>query len=264
MSEIQQSTVLDQKFNPNQLYYEKQCGPQGCVFRKRTARDASSNPLPQQIGSFRNSITLTDEDWKLLFAGTNLHSKIFDSSNLSPKLCDPGLLYTALPTSELNAGAFGRSYKICNELQKDLKDFAEQQPDVFYDQVLLNLMEWSKQIVDEFFCCGGQEDASSPLSGPLAELVFLPNASIGMKCVLETLIRKGGHREIGALAPLYGATRNCLDFLMNDSDCGNSEARHARVIDIGVDHPEMAFEESEHAILKMLGINCNHLFFLLL
>ena len=104
----------------------------------------------------------------------------------------------------LNNAAFGKAYDVCYELSKKLHDFSENDPDVYYDQALLPMVQNTYKIANEFF--------------KTKNLVLTPNCTISLKAVRDTLVNTGKHHNIAYLSPLYGATQKLLNQLTESDE----------------------------------------------
>ena len=150
------------------------------------------------IGSFRNNLdikTLLPED---------LYSDIFDPI---PDNLDVRTLIS-LPQGNgrhyLNNAAFGRAYDDVLTLSGKLRTFAETHPDVFYDQACLSLIEHTYQVLETFF---GTD-----------KMVLVPNCTMGLRSVMERLVKDGRHRVLAQLSPIYGATQKLLEYYRSASN----------------------------------------------
>ena len=167
----------------------------------------SSTPVP--IGSFRN-----DKDFiKLLPARVtnllfdvspnqdinSLHVKITDNKYIES---DPNSNLKCLKNiADLNPAAFGRCYRDCLELSEELVEFSEMNPDIFYDQILLNLLKNSYKVCRNFFRLN--EDGGN------RKCLLQPNTTIAMKSVIEALM-KSGKTKFAHLSPTYDPTKILL------------------------------------------------------
>jgi len=146
----------------------------------------------QTFGSFRNT-----GDIKNLIP-KDLYSAIFDEI---PDNLDPKNLIKVEETGDkhfLNNAAFGRAYDDVLDLSFKLKNFAETNPDIFYDQVCLPLVNHTYDVLEEFF---GTEN-----------VVLVPNCTFGIKSILEHLVQEKGHKNLAQLTPVYGATQKLMDY----------------------------------------------------
>mmetsp|Transcript_8532 Transcript_8532/g.20638 ORF Transcript_8532/g.20638 Transcript_8532/m.20638 type:complete len:1930 (-) Transcript_8532:626-6415(-) len=209
------------------------------------------------IGSFRGAGPDDGmEDVSLLFeeplAGmvrTLVHVGDHDTNKPLPPLhaaANRDLITDLLAPADLNVGAFGRAYADCEEFGEHLRRFASLNPDVFYDQALMPLLQRSYAIADRFFGCScGGGGASST-----AQVAFVPNCSHGMKAVLDTLVLDGKHTEIAYLDPLYPATAALLQYLEKMSpqqdEAGGGKVLQARAIPLLLrDHDEEGDRDSD-------------------
>ena len=144
------------------------------------------------IGSFRSN-----KDLKSLLPA-DIYSALFEPV---PDDLDIRSLIT-LPRNQgkhhLNNAAFGRAYDEVLALSGKLRHFAETDPDTFYDQACLPLIDHTYSVLEQFFCT--------------EQLVLVPNCSFGLRAVVERLVRARRHRVMAQLAPLYGATQKLLEF----------------------------------------------------
>jgi len=152
----------------------------------------------QKFGSFRSN-----GDIKSLIP-KDLYSAIFDEI---PDNLDVKSLITVDGGDErhyLNNAAFGRAYDDVLDLSFKLKRFAETNPDIFYDQTCLPLINYTYDILEDFF---GTE-----------KLVLVPNCTFGLKTVIEHLVREKRHKVLAQLTPVYGATQKLMDFYKSTGD----------------------------------------------
>jgi len=98
----------------------------------------------------------------------------------------------------LNNAAFGRAYDDVLDLSFKLKKFAETNPDVFYDQTSLPLINYCYEVLEEFF---GTD-----------KLVLVPNCTFGMRSVMEHLVYEKKHKILAQLTPVYGATQKLMEY----------------------------------------------------
>lgn len=85
-----------------------------------------------QIGSFRSGVDLKRH------LPAQLFRDIFDESdNLSPDVSNISVDRGENKVAFLNNGAFGRAYDKVQSIAMQLRQFAESNPDVFYDQVIV-------------------------------------------------------------------------------------------------------------------------------
>lgn len=144
----------------------------------------------QCIGSFR-----CDADVQKHLP-RELYNAIFDSI---PNNLDVRELVTVNTNSVLlNNGAFGHAYNEVRRLSRALREFSEEHPEVFYDQVCLPLINYSYAVVEEFM--------------ETRNVLLVPNCTMGMKCVTELLIREQKHKDLACLIPIYGATAKLLQY----------------------------------------------------
>ena len=194
------------------------------------------------IGSFRNNL-----DIKTLLP-PDLHSDIFDPI---PDNLDVGSLIT-IPESHgrhyLNNAAFGRAYDDVLSLSNKLRNFAETNPDTFYDQACLPLVDYTYQVLENFF---GTD-----------QMVLVPNCTLGLRSVMERLVKSGDHRVMAQLSPIYGATQKLMEYyrvngiidkvtvvIMKCSDV--NEFLQVLKISPGRGHSEL-LEEDPHVIFEAL------------
>jgi len=178
------------------------------------------------IGSFRSS-----QDVKSLLP-SDIHSDIFDPI---PENIDIRSLIT-IPESNgkhlLNNAAFGRAYKDVLSLSSKLRHFAETNPDTFYDQACLPLVDHTYEVLEDFF---GTD-----------KIVLVPNCTIGLRSVMERLIQEKKHRVIAQLSPLYGATQKLLEYYKSTGDLD-------KVLKISPGRGHSALlEEDPHVIVEAL------------
>ena len=141
------------------------------------------------IGSFRNSNNLK----KIL--PNDIYTSLFDPV---PDNLDIKKLITVPDNKSshfLNNAAFGRAYDDVRTLGDRLRQFAESNPDTFYDQACLPMINHTYEVLEEFF--------------KTDKIVMTPNCTFGMKAVLERVIADG-HKIVAQLAPIYGATQKLL------------------------------------------------------
>lgn len=115
----------------------------------------------------------------------------------------------------LNNAAFGKAYNECYILSSKLHEFSESDPDVYYDQALLPLIENSYEIASDFF--------------KTKNLVLTPNCTIGLKAVVDTLVKTKKHHSFAYLSPLYGATQKLLAHLVESDLEGNTKVKNIEV-----------------------------------
>ena len=85
-----------------------------------------------QIGSFRSGVDLKRH------LPAKLFRDIFDESdNLSSDVANISVDRGENKVAFLNNGAFGRAYDKVQSIAMQLRQFAESNPDVFYDQVIV-------------------------------------------------------------------------------------------------------------------------------
>ena len=77
------------------------------------------------------------------------------------------------PVAYLNHGAFGRAYDASMKLSIQLRLFAEENPDLFYDQLLMPLLKNSYSVLEDFFGFESKNDGSNCL--------LVPNCTMGMR-----------------------------------------------------------------------------------
>ena len=153
------------------------------------------------------------------------------------------------PLALLNHGAFGKAYDDCMKLSIELRVFAEQNPDLFYDQLLMPLLKHSYNVCSDFF---GLKTPSN--------CVLVPNCTMGMKAVMDKLLLRKtsttchGQKmqqligqdvvNVGYVSPIYGATKNLLKSYVAD---------HASKIKVTEIVPEnFLFQEDPELILKAI------------
>ena len=142
------------------------------------------------IGSFRNDPDIQKNLPK------NIHDALF---NEIPDNLDVAKLIT-LKTNKvsLNNGAFGHAYDDVIKLSFMLREFGEFNPEVFYDQVCLPLINHTYEVAERFF---GTEN-----------VLLVPNCTTGMRCIAEKLVRELNHTSVACLQPIYGATAKLLQY----------------------------------------------------
>lgn len=142
------------------------------------------------IGSFRND---TDVQKHL---PSDLYNALFGEI---PNNLDARSLVT-VPNNKtlLNNGAFGHAYDEVRKLSRLLREFSEDESEIFFDQVCLPLVNHSYAVVEEFM--------ETP------NVLLVPNCTMGMKCVADSLFKKHGHTQVACLMPLYGATAKLLEY----------------------------------------------------
>ena len=154
-----------------------------------------------------------------------------------------------VPLALLNHGAFGKAYDDCMKLSIELRVFAEQHPDLFYDQLLVPLLKHSYNICADFF---GLKTPSN--------CVLVPNCTMGMKAVMDKLLlrqkKPTSHGQkmqyllgqdvvnVGYLSPIYGATKNLLRSYIDDP------ASKIKVTEIVPEN--FLFQEDPEMILKAI------------
>jgi len=144
----------------------------------------------ESIGSFRSDTDVQNH------LPRELYNAIFDDI---PNNLDARELITVKGKSVLfNNGAFGHAYDEVRRLSRSLRDFSEDEPEVFYDQVCLPLVNYSYAVLEEFM--------------ETRNVLMVPNCTMGMKCVAELLIRQQKHKDVACLLPLYGATAKLLQY----------------------------------------------------
>eukprot|EP00111_Clytia_hemisphaerica_P016719 TCONS_00049577-protein len=144
----------------------------------------------QTVGSFRNDVDVQKH------LPRELYNAIFGDI---PNNLDAQRLIT-VPQNKtlLNNGAFGHAYDDVRKLSRMLRDFSEDESEIFFDQVCLPLVNHSYAVVEEFM--------ETP------NVLLVPNCTMGMKCIAEHLVRQQGHKSIASLFPLYGATAKLLEY----------------------------------------------------
>jgi len=186
-----------------------------------------SESRSKSIGSFRNI-----QDVKSLVP-ENLYRAIYDDI---PDGLDVGSLITIDATQNkhyLNHAAFGHAYDSVLELSLNLRRFAEQNPDVFYDQACLPLINNTYKVLEEFF--------------KTKQVVLVPNCTFGLRSILEHLTREKGHKTIATLQPIYGATEKLLESYRIQGDLD-------RVLNISPGHGKnrALLEEDPQVIVEAL------------
>ena len=125
------------------------------------------------IGSFRSNGDLK----------TLLPEDIFDSLfDPIPDNLDVRKLITIPNRNEkhyLNNAAFGRAYDDVLNLSSKLRLFAETNPDTFYDQACLHLIDNTYDVLEDFF--------------DTDKIVLVPNCSFGLRSIMERLVREKHH-----------------------------------------------------------------------
>jgi len=104
----------------------------------------------------------------------------------------------------LNHAAFGRPYDSVLDVSLSLRRFAETHSDVFYDQACLPLISNTYRVLEDFL--------------GTRQVVLVPNCTFGIRSVLEHLVKERGHRSIGLLQPLYGATQKLIGSYKKTAD----------------------------------------------
>ena len=141
------------------------------------------------IGSFRSSFNLRT------ILPDDIYSSLFDPV---PDNLDIKKLITVPDNKRrhfLNNAAFGRAYDDVRNLGDRLRQFAESNPDTFYDQACLPLINHTYEVLEDFF--------------KTDKIVMTPNCTFGMRAVLERIIADG-HKVVAQLSPIYGATQKLL------------------------------------------------------
>jgi len=159
---------------------------------RKDSREKAGYCFGGGFGSFRNC-----GDIKSLIP-TDLHSAIFDDI---PDNLDPKKLITIDESNDkhyLNNAAFGRAYDDVLDLSFKLKRFAETNPDIFYDQVCLPLIDHTYEVLEKFFAT--------------ENLVLVPNCTFGIKSIIEHLVQEKGHKNLAQLTPIYGSTGKLMDY----------------------------------------------------
>jgi len=145
-----------------------------------------------KIGSFRNCANIKS------LIPNDLYSAIYDDI---PDDLDPKKLITVDGADDkhyLNNAAFGRAYDDVLDLSFKLKRFAETNPDIFYDQVCLPLINNTYKVLEDFF--------------ETENVVLVPNCTFGIKSIIEHLVQDKGHKNLAQLTPIYGATQKLMDY----------------------------------------------------
>nr|XP_012557475.2 uncharacterized protein LOC100215679 [Hydra vulgaris]XP_047133732.1 uncharacterized protein LOC100215679 [Hydra vulgaris]XP_047133733.1 uncharacterized protein LOC100215679 [Hydra vulgaris]XP_047133734.1 uncharacterized protein LOC100215679 [Hydra vulgaris] len=158
----------------------------------RITKDKEQVFIP--IGSFR-----CEEDTKK-YLPCNIYNQIFDEISDGLKLSE--LVQVNKENVYLNHAAFGRAYRDVVTLSLLLKSFAEENPDVFYDQLCLPLTNYTYKILYEFF--------------KSENVLLVPNCTFGMNAVQDYLIKEKKYSTAAILNPIYGATRKQLETLEYD------------------------------------------------
>ena len=162
--------------------------------------------------------------------------------------------------AHFNNGAFGRAYDASLKLSIQLRLFAEQNPDLFYDQLLMPLLKHSYSVCSDFF---GLEDNEKCL--------LVPNCTMGMKAIMDKLLMtKPGQKpfegskmkqlqdnqdqmiNVGYLSPIYGATKNLLKSYQTDYP--------SRINVVDIVPKNFLFQEDPDEILKAIDqavMRCN-------
>ena len=153
--------------------------------------------------------------------GKEIYDNLFmyDHFNTNSKTDISSLITNArgleYPVAFLNHAAFGKAYDSCTRLSIQLRRFADQHPDLFYDQLLMPLLKHSYNVCADFFELNDSKNC-----------VLVPNCTIGMKAIMDKLLLKKastvyhGNKmqqlgdndivHVGYLSPIYGATKNLL------------------------------------------------------
>ena len=121
------------------------------------------------IGSFRDVA-----DVKSILPDS-IYSALYDDI---PDGLDIKTLITLDPGQQrqyLNHAAFGRAYDSVVDLSFNLRRFAESQPDVFYDQACLPLINNTYKVLEDFL--------------GTKQVVLVPNCTFGIHSVVEHLVR---------------------------------------------------------------------------
>lgn len=147
------------------------------------------------VGSFRNVLDIQKRLPK------KLYDAIFET--VSNALDTRELINISSNKTYLNNGAFGHAYDAVKKLSVMLREFSEEEPEVFYDQICLPLVNNSYEILEDFF--------------QTRNLVLVPNCTLGMRCISDLLIRDGEHTSVGCLLPIYGATAKLLQYYESES-----------------------------------------------
>lgn len=149
------------------------------------------------IGSFRNKCNyqdlLPDKIRNLLFQ----HETSYEIGNLHII----SEQHDNRTISDLNPAAFGRCYKDCFSLQQELIQFSETNPDVFYDEILLNLLNFSYQTCEEFF--------------KTDKVVLQPNTTLAVKSVVDAIVNSHLDNntkklKFAVVNPIYDPTKILL------------------------------------------------------
>ncbi|XP_065674423.1 uncharacterized protein LOC124819331 isoform X2 [Hydra vulgaris] len=131
----------------------------------------------------------------------NIFNEIFDEISDDLKINE--LIKTNDKNVYLDNAAFGRAYSDVISLSLQLKGFAEENPDIFYDQLCVPLTEYTYQVLSEFF---NSEN-----------VLLVPNCTFGMNAIQEYLIREKRYSTVALLNPLYKATQAQLETLQHDN-----------------------------------------------
>eukprot|EP00005_Dracoamoeba_jomungandri_P013319 CAMPEP_0174270650 /NCGR_PEP_ID=MMETSP0439-20130205/45202_1 /TAXON_ID=0 /ORGANISM="Stereomyxa ramosa, Strain Chinc5" /LENGTH=1467 /DNA_ID=CAMNT_0015360111 /DNA_START=1 /DNA_END=4405 /DNA_ORIENTATION=- len=135
---------------------------------------------------------------------------------------------------QLNHAAFGAAFSSCTELAQALRYLSEEEPNNFWDKYCLPLVRESINRAAEFL-------STSP-----HQVLLLPNTTMSLKAILETLVRKQSEElPVAYLGPLYGATKKLITEYL-PKNFGTSS------VYIGRDSLAWFFEEGEEAILEEL------------
>ena len=148
-----------------------------------TKKNENTNgAVSTKIGSFRSAdnlkAVLPQDIYEIIFESEKLDNSINFSNYKANR-------------AYLNNAAFGKSYNECFNLSKKLHDFSENDPDVYYDQALLPLVQHTYRVANEFF--------------QTKNMVLTPNCTISLKAIRDTLV-ENNHFKFAYLSPLYGAT----------------------------------------------------------
>jgi hypothetical protein len=143
------------------------------------------------IGSFRDNVDIRS------LLPPDLYSAIFDPIPDNLELDDLITIRKNEGKHYLNNAAFGRAYDEVLKLNSRLREFAETQPDIFYDQACLPLIKHTYRVLEDFLLTD--------------QMVLVPNCTFGLKAVLDHLVKDRQHGVIAQLAPIYGATQKLLE-----------------------------------------------------
>ena len=159
--------------------------------QRRARLSSGSRPDVKTFGSFRSSNDVKSVLPEDLYR--TIHEDIPDDLDIEKLVT----IENKDSKQYLNHAAFGRPYDSVLELSMKLRRFAETNADVFYDQACLPLINHTYQVLDEFL--------------GTKQVVLVPNCTLGIRAVLEHLVKEKDHRAVGLLQPLYGSTQKLVE-----------------------------------------------------